>query len=458
MSSLPSTYDSPVYDNSWLDAPRPLSAARRAPVDWWQRVTIFMVVGYFAMGRSFAYFGIPQLKLFIGEIVLFTFLLGHPRRSVDKVRRALAHSELLSDYSWALAVLLLYGIGEIFRGAYNGDSVLNGIQSFVFNYYPLYFLLGIWMGERDSRFVEKLIIANAWVSGIYGLLYIGLLSNAGFEIPGGQGVGVPLFGQPWGSMVALLGILCLELDLKRTWFLILINMGVLLGMQVRAEWLGFVVGTLTYSFLTRRFDKLMGAVAITGLFLMVGLIADIRLPGASSRGGAISTRDIVGRAIAPINKDLAAELTPHAANNASTFEWRTNWWKAIWEDNHKDAVTAVFGEGYGYPLVNLVDYLKGRTFIRTPHNMFFFALGYGGWLLVGIFSLLQIFVLRLLIRAWRVSGNPFGVVMWASVIVWSLFGDAFETPYGAIPFFVIVGALAAPAFRFRSPYANLTGA
>ncbi len=419
---------------------------------------MFMVLGYFAMGRSFAYFGIPPLKLFIGELALFAFLLLHPRESADRVRRALAHRNILSDFAWALTLLLLYGLMEIFRGAYNGYSVINAVQSFVFNYYPAYLLLGIWIGEKDKTFVRRTIVILSWVNGVYGILYIGVLSNVAIFIPGSQGSPVPIFGQPWGSAIALLGIICLELDLRATWLPLLINAAVLLAIQVRAEWVGFICGLVVYAFLTRRFDKLIGTFALTGLLLIVGLAADIHLPGASSRGGGISTRDIVGRAIAPINPKLAAEFTPFAKSNASTFEWRTNWWKAIWADNHKDAKTAVLGEGYGYPLVDLVDYLRGRTFLRTPHNMFFFALGYGGWLLVGLFALLQFFVLRLLIAAWRLTRNPFGLVFWTAVIVWSLFGDSFETPYGAIPYFVLAGASIAPLFRKRVIYANPYGA
>jgi hypothetical protein len=439
---------------TWNSLPALHSAATRTHIDWWRRWTVFMVIGYFAMGRSFAYFGIPPLKLFIGEIVLFAFLLIHPRAGLDRIRRALTRPSLLSDYSWALVLLLLYGVVEIFRGAYAGYSVMNAIQSFVFNYYPLYLLLGIWMGERDRGFLRRVIIACAWVSGIYGVLYIGYLSRIQIFIPGSQGAAVTVFGQPWGSMVALLGLTSLGFDFRRTWFLLVLNTAVLLGMQVRAEWVGCIVGLVVYSFLTQRFDKLIGAFAVAGLLLTIALAADLRLPGAASRGGSISTRDIVGRALAPVNQELAAELTPNARSNAGTFEWRTTWWKAIWKDNHKDALTAAIGEGYGYPLVDLVDYLKGRTFLRTPHNMFFFALGYGGWLLVSIFALLQVFILRLLLRAWRMTGNPFGVSFWAAVVVWSLFGDSFETPYGAIPFFIIAGACIAPLFRPRLIHAN----
>jgi len=438
MSAFAATLASPA---------RPRVLARRIPIDWWQRTALFLVLGYFVMGRSFSYLGIPPLKLFIGEIVLFSFLVLRSREGVDRLRRALSFGTLLRDYSWALVLLLLYGVMQVFRGAYNGYSVMNGIQSLVFNYYPAYLLLGLWIGERDQAFVRRSIVTLAWINGIYGVIYIGFLSRVAIFIPGSQGAEVSIFGQPWGSPIALLGLICFNIDLRKSWFPMLLNAAVLLGLQVRAEWVAFAAGLLVYSLITKRFDKLIGIGALTGLFLVVGLIADIRLPSAAARGGAISTRDIVGRAIAPIDKELAAEFTPFARTNASTFEWRTNWWKAIWRDNQKDVETAAFGEGYGYPLVNLVDYLKGRTYLRTPHNMFFFALGYGGWLLVGLFALLQYFVLRLLIATWRLTGNPFGPVFWTAVIVWSLFGDSFETPYGAVPFFIVAGASISPLLR-----------
>ncbi|MDP9171449.1 MAG: hypothetical protein M3N54_12585, partial [Acidobacteriota bacterium] len=286
---------------------RSVAFARRLPIDWWQRTAMLLVLGYFAMGRSFAYLGIPPLKLFIGEIVLVAFLVLHPRESLDRVRSALSRTSLLSDYSWGLVLLLLYGLMEIFRGAYYGYPVLNAVQSFVFNYYPIYLLLGIWIGERDKAFVRRAIVSLAWVNGIYGVLYIGFLSRIAVFIPGSQGALVPIFGQPWGSAIALLGLICLNLDLRKSWFPLLLNAAVLLGMQVRAEWVGFGAGLLVYATLTKRFDKMIGIGALTGLFLIIGLAADIHLPGAASRGGGISTRDIVGRAIAPINKDLAAE-------------------------------------------------------------------------------------------------------------------------------------------------------
>ncbi len=443
--------------SSVMEAQRPVVWARRRPIDWWGRATAALVLGYFAMGRSFAYLGFPPLKIFIGELMLIAFVVMQPRMSLDRLYHALSRPSVLRDVSWGIVLLLLYGVMEVFRGIYNGYSLWNALQSLVFNYYPVYLLLGIWVAQRDRAFLKKTIIALGWINGIYGVLYIGYLSRVPIFVPGSQGVAVPIFGQPWGSPIVLLGLISMNLDTRNA-LLMLLNAAVLLGIQVRAEWVAFLVGLSVFCVVTKRFDKMLASGTLLGLFLIVGLATDLRIPGAVSRGGSISTADIVGRALAPIDKDLAAEFTPYARWNASTFEWRTNWWKEIWRDNSKDVETATLGEGYGYPLVNLVDYLRGQTFLRTPHSMFFFALGYGGWLMVGLFALLQFTILRLLIAAWRITGNPFGIVFWAAVLVWALFGDSFETPYGAIPFFVLVGACIAPLMGTRGAYAYSYGA
>jgi hypothetical protein len=431
--------------------------ARRQPIDWWGRATAAVVLGYFVMGRSFAYLGVPQLKIFIGELMLIAFLATQPRMSLDRIYLALARPSVLHDVSWGIVLLLLYGVAEVFRGIYFGYSALSGLQSLVFNYYPAYLLLGIWVSQRDRAFLRKTIVYLAWINGIYGLLYIGFLSKVNIFLPGAQGAAVPVFGQPWGSPIVLLGLVSLNLD-SRNLIPLALNAAVLLGMQVRAEWVAFLVGMTVYCVVTKRFDKVLVSGALLGLLLITGLATDLRIPGAASRGGSISTRDIVGRGLAPIDPELAAEFTPYARWNASTFEWRTNWWKAIWRDNNKGVETAALGEGYGYPLVDLVDYLRGRTYLRTPHNVFFYALGYGGWLMVGLFAFLQFAIFRLLAAAWRITGNPFGLVFWAAVMTWSLFGDSFETPYGAIPFFVLVGACIAPVLSARGAYAYSHGA
>jgi hypothetical protein len=110
---------------------------------------------------------------------------------------------------------------------------------------------------------------------------------------------------------------------------------------------------------------------------------------------------------------------------------------------HSSPETTVLGHGYGFPLGDLVPYLKGE-FIRTPHNEFFFALGYTGWVGVTVFALFQIQICRLLWNAYRFDGRPFGIAYWVSISTFGMFFPVGETPYGAIPFYLIIGWCLSP--------------
>jgi len=110
------------------------------------------------------------------------------------------------------------------------------------------------------------------------------------------------------------------------------------------------------------------------------------------------------------------------------------------------------GYGYGFPLGDLVPYLEGQ-FIRTPHNTFFYALGYTGWIGVALFSLFQIQIFRLLWKAYRADGKPFGIIYWVSMMTFGMFFPLGETPYGAIPFYLVIGWCASPLL-FRQEYSH----
>jgi O-antigen ligase len=109
-----------------------------------------------------------------------------------------------------------------------------------------------------------------------------------------------------------------------------------------------------------------------------------------------------------------------------------------------------FGHGYGFDLFGLApeEVRAGQDEeIRTPHSVFFYALGHTGWVGVGLFAVLQITILRLLWRAFRLSGQPAGVVFWVMGMSMACFEQSFDTPYRAIPFYLLVGMAMAPALQ-----------
>ena len=177
------------------------------------------------------------------------------------------------------------------------------------------------------------------------------------------------------------------------------------------------------------------------------------LPSPEGRAeGNFSARQLADRAMAVFRADLGDERAAAGVGKVdaqeATFVWRTVWWLAIWNSAHEDVNTAVLGHGYGFPLGDLVPYLA-EEFIRTPHNEFFYALGYTGWVGVLLFALFQIGILRLLWKAYRVDGRPFGIIYWSAVMVFGLFFPIGETPYGAVPFYLVLGWCASPPLFAR---------
>jgi hypothetical protein len=68
----------------------------------WTSVAGFLILGYLSMGRSFAYFGVPPLKVFIGKVALGAFLLLHTRAVFGRWIAALVKPTPLNGVAWGL--------------------------------------------------------------------------------------------------------------------------------------------------------------------------------------------------------------------------------------------------------------------------------------------------------------------------------------------------------------------
>jgi hypothetical protein len=414
----------------------------------WVRLVGFLVLGYLCMTRSFAYLGIPQLSIFIGEIVLGAFVLLKPRVVLGTWAASLLRNSPLNSLGLALLVFISYGVWEMWRGVLSGSSIFYTMKFFIFNYYAIFLFLGLWVALRAPDTLPKVLRALAWVNGIYGLLWVVVLKYSGALMPGST---VPMFGQPGGGAVAILGLLCFERNLRAVWPLLALNLMVTLAVQVRAEWLGLAAGMLVWGILTRQ----LGRVIVMGIIGLVVLgtveLAGIQLPGRT--GGSVSLAETVGRAIAPINADLAEHIAPDAKRHVGTADWRKAWWDAIWESVNSTPMLAAFGHGYGFYLLGLLPEEKrgpaNTLDTRTPHSAFYYTLGYTGWVGVALFVALQFTIFRTLRRAFRMSGQPIGLVLWVMAIAMACFEESFETPYRAIPFYLLMGLAIAPAFQWR---------
>jgi hypothetical protein len=361
---------------------------------------------------------------------------------LGKLTMMLMSPSLLGGLGWSIYIFLGYGLFELVRGVLQGYPPLTAVQCVIFNIYPLYIFFGLWIGQRRPGFLPKFVRFLAWWHGIYGVAYLMVLSHLPWTIPGTAEV--ELFGQPGGAAIAIIGLLSYERNLARFWAPLLMNAFVLLGTQVRAEWLGFTLSLVLWAILSRQLGKLLKGVGVIVIIIGIMFVTDFRLPSSKLRGGEISTREFFARAVAPLDPELAAKYTEYTEQYAGTASWRMKWWEAIWDSVHKSGTRTLFGYGYGFYLGSLVwpEVITQDT--RTPHNGFFYALGYGGWIGVALFFTLQLYLLRLLKLAYRMTKQPFTLAFWLVSVTISCFGAFFETPFYAIPFYLIVGALLAP--------------
>jgi len=410
----------------------------------WPRILAFLLVGYLTTKRSFAYLGVPPL--FIGEIVLAAFLLLKPRVALGTWATSLFRASPLNELGLAMLVFVAYGLWQVGRGVFSGSSLIYTLKFFIFNYYMLYMFLGMWVALHVPDFLRRTVRTIGWVNGIYGLSFIVALRYVGAYVPGTD---VPLFSPPSGQVVVILGLLCFERDLRSVWFILLLNIVVTLVWQVRAEWLGLALGIFAWGLLTGRLGRVI-AIGVAGLAVL-GMIelADIRLSG---RGGdSVSLSENLARVIAPIDLELAKELSPSALWHAGTAKWRELWWDQIWLSVHSTPMLAAFGHGYGFDLFGLApeQVRSGLEHydVRTPHSVFYFALGYTGWVGVALFSLLQLAIVRLLWRSYRRSGQAAGVAFWVMGMGMAFFQESFDSPFRAIPFYLLVGICMAPTLQ-----------
>ena len=423
----------------------PLDTEPVSSFQGWARFVFVMLLGS-AFGKTFYYLGIPPAKIFIGDVVLGMFFLLRPRELCDRWIGYLIEKSVISPFAWVLLLSVLYGVFEVYYGLSAGYPTLTALENLVFNLYPIYFFLGMWVGAEHPTMLQKVIRAWAWTLAIYGPAYMLFLSTIPVFMPGTKDV--PVFSQAGGGGFLILSLLARERKPLRFWFPMLISAIMVLAIQVRAEWVSVIVGFSVWGLLERKLTKCLSAFALAGVLLLVGFVADVDLPGTAGRGGRISSTEIVARGLSAISPQLGQEFTDSKSvySYAGTIIWRTKWWNAIWSSvAENDSLTKrLIGNGYGYPLKELVTYLKGQD-IRTPHSIFYFALGYSGWIGVALFFSLQASLVAMSWRAYKLTGESYGIVFVACTLIPAFFGNSFETPSAAIPFYLCMGLFLGPS-------------
>jgi hypothetical protein len=396
----------------------------------------FVLAGYMTMGRSFAHLGV--WPVFVGEATLAGFYFWRRRDTLGLFVAALMRPRLESLFAWGCFLSIGYGVMETARGLLGGHSPSITLQCLVFHVYPLYLWIGMAVGSKRRDFLRRILPPIAWANAAYGMAYLlafaplGLTDDLDMHRTG-------MFGQPCWSGTIVVALLALYPRLGSHAVPLVLNTIVLLAMQSRTEWITVAIAVPLWGVLSGRLAHVaMVAAALAGL-LAIGWVADVRVPSPASRhGGELSVRSLAAQSVAAIDPS-AERWSRDIEARAGTLEWRTSWWREIVKMVHQRPLRAAFGPGYGYPIWDLHPWGTDDFPLRTPHNVFVYALGYTGWVGVAVFVLVMGGLLAALVTTWRTTGQCFGICLWVMGCLRSQADNYFESPHFAIVFFTLAG-------------------
>jgi hypothetical protein len=410
--------------------------------DNWTRLVICFLWGSILIGKASAFVGLA-----IGVLLFLD-----PRVLLNRWYTALTRRDPLSGFGWALLISLLYGIAQVIYGVLLGNSLFTALQILIFNICPLYLFLGIWAGTRRPEIVRNYTRFVAWFCVIYTPLYFLFLNKVSLSLTGllpGSDLG--LFSRPGSGSGTLLGLFAFEPNLSRFWLPIALLSFLTLANQERADWLGFGLALIIWGAATRKLGRVFGMAGVVIALLLIGFAADVRLPALPGRGGEISARETVARALSAVSPETAEGFSSSSNTRFyhGTVYWRTQWWAGIRQAVSENYRTLIFGLGYGYPIKDLGGSAQKTGTTRSPHSIFYFALAYSGWIGVVLFFWLQFCLFRLLWQTYKATGQIYGLAYYSAVFIGAFFGNFLETPQAGIPTYLLMGLCLGPLFRER---------
>jgi len=413
--------------------------------DNWTKLVVFYMWSSLFIGKVSAYVG-----LLLGALLLFSVRVLWDRWYLALTWRG----DPLRGVGWALLVSILYGVGQVIYGvSFLGHSLFTALQILVFNLGPVYLFLGIWVGTRHPGAIRTYIRFLAWWMVIYTPIYFLFLQHLNLSLNGlVPGTGLEVLGNPGSGTLPLLGLLTLEANLARFWLPIVVLVLLTIANQERSDWLGLGICLMIWGKLSGKLGRVFGILGCIAAVLIIAALVDLKLPPIPGRGGELSARGTIARMAGAISPELAADVGGGRENAQfyyGTVHWREHWWAAIRSEVSKSPTREIFGMGYGYPLAHLAGRDVEKQGTRSPHSVFYFTLAYSGIVGVSIFFWLEICLLWLLWRVYKVSGETFGLMFAIYTLIGAFFGNVLETPQAAIAFYLLCGMAIAPLFLQR---------
>ncbi len=392
-----------------------------------------ILAGYLAMGRPFAYLGVPPL--FISEGYLAWQMLRNRHNWIGQFVDDVLKLEPLSS---AIALNLVWGLVEVFRCLYLGRDPIEIFRTFALSYYPIYLLVGIAIG-RDWSATQ---FVRVWKIVLMLYCPYTIFSNI---FPDGLG---SFTGFPGLSAIMPVTVLALWPYL-RTWrlrhvaFLATCYPVIFISGNGRGWMLGLLAGIIMVMVASQ-----MNMVRLALNAVVVLIVLTVIGPYATTPSGnhPLDPVSHAAKMIAAFDTELAANILKKRGYAgeadtifiaAATAKWRQEIWRGAIHSLNTTELWAL-GQGGG---ASLREFVPDHQDVHTPHNFTVFCLYYVGLIGLVVFVLL---LTALFLSARGIQDLAFRSMLQGTIAAALLVGltsDCFETPYAAVPFYLLCGLL-----------------
>ncbi|HEX5365420.1 MAG TPA: O-antigen ligase family protein [Acidimicrobiales bacterium] len=378
------------------------------------------VVGYLALGKGFAYAGVPPV--FVGEVLLLVVLLATvgPAMPVPRTLPAGMTAALVGMAAIQVVV-------ERLAGRTSWLETGRGLAPVYYSAFAFAAYAGLRTHEaRVGRAAVAAAVRAAAVRVAPALVVVAtalaaLLLVDPEGLPRWPASGQVVLASKSGDLAVTL-VLVLPLLARaprrrrgaggRAALLALWGVAALLvAFRSRGALLALVAGLLAVRPNGVRLARGVAAVVVAVLVLAVsGLSFEVR--------GREVSDDALGDAVASMLRTVPEDEV--GGTYVGTVDWRTDWWGDIWRDVTDDAMV-LHGHGWGDNLA--VRYLGRRPGVgpdepalRLPHDIFFSLAGRAGVVVAVVFLSVPVLTVAATFRAGRRrSAGPPGVASPAAV-------------------------------------------
>lgn len=430
-------------------------AAWRVPLV--AQAVMLVMGGYVLLNRNFAelHVSLSGLPVYVGEILLAVALPW----SLSRWPARLSRPDAL--FFIVLAAWLAYATLRLLAGGL--ATGLDAVRDFAIAYYALFALVGYVAWSAVPR--------AAWTT-VFLVVFIGLLGVVAVTAVQGP-IGLPIPGDDPTSPTKAdrADVMSVSLIAAATFFLLALRkaglalprlllssaaLALLLPLEVRAATIGVVAIVVLLAF-QQRWRTLLSLVGLPVIVIALVAVFGVQFRGRSGGG---STDALLARQLSTVSVLWGGQAVEAASTGdywtqdpaVDTVAWRLAFWNALVNDIGSSGQGVLFGLGFGTDLTGSVGFQPDPNAprpLRSPHNFLLTLVGRTGLVGLGLWLTLLVTWLVPAFRATRATlqagrDEEADYLLWLlvyalAIVLAALFGVVLESPFGAIPCYLLFG-------------------